>query len=455
MLTIPIETTSVNVLKPRSEHPGTRPLTAWLLMVTLLVVASGMAYTLWWPAVVRHASWYWSEPGDIWGTVRAAHWVGWGGFSFIYSSQSALVTLPGFHVLLTPVVMLSSALGLSETAPGLLPLPKPQAWLLIGPVTLACSAVALFAFDALARTMRVGRGRRRLLALAEAAALWQVIAVWGHPEDVVALGLAVFALDQMLKRHWTAVGWLLGAAIGMQLYAIALVPLFLGVVGFRRAPALLARAAVIPGFLFVAVAVPNPHATFHALFDQPNYPKVDFPTPWVLLAPKLGHGAVAAGPGRIIGLAVACAIGVLASRRRDFPSSIIWLAALALAVRCLFESVMDPYYVVPAIALALVAATKRGWIRWCLASMAGAGLTELTYFRPGMWIYWLEMTGVVAVLLFVTWPKRLPADTTTDSEPFARDARVQAGFGPLLVGAADHPQPPEAVATVPALPIQA
>jgi hypothetical protein len=452
MLESPTERTSVNALKSQSEHPSASPLTAWLLMVTLLVIASGMAYTLWWPSVVRHASWYWTEPGDIWGTVRAAHWIAWGGFSFIYSSQSALVTLPGFHALLTPVVMLSSALKLSETAPGLLPLPKPQAWLLIGPVTLACSAVALFAFDALGRTMRIGRGRRRILALAEAAALWQAIAIWGHPEDVVALGLAVFTLDQMLKRHWTAAGWLLGAAIGMQLYTIALVPLFIGVVGLRRAPALLARAAVIPGFLFVAVAVPNPHDTFHALFDQPNFPKVDFPTPWVLLAPKLGHEAVAAGPGRLIGLAVACAIGVLASRRRDLPSSIVWLAALALAVRCLFESVMDPYYVVPAIALALVVATRRGWIRWSLACLAGAGLTELTYFHPGMWIYWFEMAGVVAALLLVTWPSRVPIAATADSELLVHDLQVQPEFEPLLAGADDDTQRAEVKSVPSAMP---
>jgi hypothetical protein len=424
-----------------------------LVAVTVLVVATGMTYTLWWPSVVRHSPDYWLVPGDIWGTVRASHWIGWGDFSFIYSSRSGLVTLPGFHLLFTPVVMLSSALGLAESAPGFIAIPKPDAWLLIGPLALACSAVALFAFDALTRTLGVDLGRRRLLAVAEAAALWQAIAIWGHPEDVVALGLAVFALDQMLKQHWTAAGWLLGAAIGMQLYTIALVPLFIGVVGLRRGLALLARAAVIPGFLFVAVVVPNPHATFHALFDQPNYPKVDYPTPWVQLAPKLGHGAVAAGPGRLIGLAVATAIGVVASRCRNNAMWIVWLGALVLAVRCLFESVMDPYYVVPAIALAFAVAARRGWIRWSLACTAGAGLTVLTYFRPGMWIYWLEMTGVMTALLLMAWP--LTTEATTDSEPLRRDARVQAGFEPLLVDPADQVQPAADVAAPSVVPTPA
>jgi len=92
---------------------------AWLVTISVMVILTGMAYTLWWAAVVRHHGWYWVVPGDTWATVRAAHWVDWGGFSFIYNAGTGLVTLPGFHVLLAPVVALSSHLHLSETAPGL------------------------------------------------------------------------------------------------------------------------------------------------------------------------------------------------------------------------------------------------------------------------------------------------------------------------------------------------
>jgi hypothetical protein len=399
------------ILKAREHRAAERPTderrtTGWILFLTLAVVVTGMAYSLWWPAVVRHQTGYWALPGDLWGTVRAAHWIGWGGFSFVYSSQTGLVTLPGFDLLLTPVVMLSSALHLSESAPGFLPVPKPTAWLLVGPVTMACSAIALFAFDSLARHLAIGIGRRRMLALAEAAALWGAVAMWGHPEDVVALGLAVFAMVQLLKGHWAAAGWLLGAAIGAQLYIIVLVPLFLGVVGLRRASLLLARTAVIPGFLFFAVAIPNPRATFHALFDQPNFPTVDHATPWVYLAPKLGHGAVAAGPGRIIGLVVACGVGVLAARVRKDERWIIWLAATALAARCVFESVIDPYYVLPVVAVGLVAAASLDWRRLLLVCIPAAAVTDITYLRTGAWIYWLEMTGPILAILAMGLPLR-------------------------------------------------
>ncbi|HXW81039.1 MAG TPA: hypothetical protein VEJ84_16165 [Acidimicrobiales bacterium] len=388
--------------------------------MTVLVIATGMAYTLWWPAVVRHHASYWVEPGDIWGTVRAAHWIAWGGFSFIYSSGTGLVTLPGFHLLLTPFVMLSSALHLSETAPGFVPQLKPTAWLLIGPVTLVCSAAPLFAFDALARELRISVGRRRLLSLLEAAAVWPALALWGHPEDVLALGLAVLCLVQMQRGHWWAVGWLLGAAIAMQLYVIALVPLFCFTAGLRRSPALLARAALLPGFLFLVVVIPNPHASLHALLDQPNYPRIDYPTPWVLLAPKIGRGVVAAGPGRIIGLLVATACGALASRHRQNLGWLTWLMAAALATRCCFESVMDPYYWGPVIAVTLCAAATVPLYRWMMAAAALGGLTYLSYQRTGIWPYWLETSALIVFALVVALPlhrrrapDEAPAGTST------------------------------------------
>jgi len=382
-----------------------RQMTTWLLALTLMVVASGMAYTLWWPSVVRHQGWYWLAPADIWGTIRAAHWIDWGAFSYIYSSRAGLVTLPGFHVLLAPVVALSSALGLSESAPGIAPgVPKPQEWLLVGPIVLACSAMVLFAVDALARRLGGGLSRRRLLSLGAAAGLWPTVAIWGHGEDVLALGLAIYALVAILNDRLVAAGWLLGAALAMQLYVVALVPLFIGVVGFRKGAALIARGSIIPGFLLTAVLVPNFHGSIHALLDQPNFPSIDHATPWVLLAPKLAHGAVAAGPGRIVGLGLAVAGGFLAKRIRHKPVWIVWLAAVVLATRCLFESVMDPYYVMPAVVVALVAATDVGWTRFLGTCAAGAGLTVLTYFRPDMWAYWFEMAGATAALLALAWP---------------------------------------------------
>ena len=158
----------------------------WLLALTVVFIAAGMAYSLWWPAVVRHRPFYWLTPGDTWYSVRTAHWVAWGSLSYVYSNyRSELITLPGFNVLLAPVVMLASALHLSEIAPGIPGPLKPTEWLLVGPFSLACSGVTLFALDALARHVGLETKARRVLSIAEAAAVWPVIAMWGHPEDAV------------------------------------------------------------------------------------------------------------------------------------------------------------------------------------------------------------------------------------------------------------------------------
>ena len=232
--------------------------TLWLVGATLVFMAIGMAFSFWWPAVVRHHSYYWFIPNDIWSAVRGAHFVQWGGLSYVYSYHSALLTLPGYEILLAPVATLCSVFGLSESSLSIF-LTKPDSWLLIGPFCLATAAVTVFALDALARRFGISRPSRRFLTVGELVALWPTISYWGHPEDVVALGLVIYAFLALSDDRTALAGWLLGAALAMQLYVILLIPIFLGVLGLRKGAALLARAAVLPGFLLVAVLVPDFH----------------------------------------------------------------------------------------------------------------------------------------------------------------------------------------------------
>ena len=282
--------------------PPARPFrgdVTWIIGTTALFVVVGMAYVLWWPAVVRHHSYYWIVPGDFWYSVRTAHWIGWGSLSYVYSNyRSALVTLPGFEVIFTPFVMLSSALHLSEVAPGLAGPAKPTAWLLLGPLALLCVAVPLSASNGLARRLGFSSARRRLLVLAEAAALWPAVAIWGHPEDLLALGLAVFALTKLVDRKWTAAGWLLGAALTMQLLVVMLVPILIALVGWRRIAPVLLRAAILPGFLAVVVLVPDFHAAMWVLANQPSDPTVNHLTPWFALGATVGPRPVGVGRRR-------------------------------------------------------------------------------------------------------------------------------------------------------------
>jgi hypothetical protein len=389
-----------------------RPLVTllWPALLTFAVVATGMAYSFWWAPIVRHHGGYWVVPGDIWLTVRTAHFVGWGSVSYVYSANAAVVTLPGFSVLLAPVVMLSSALGLTESAP-MIGIAKPEAWLLVGPFILLTSGVALAGLDRLAAKLgAVGRARRVLL-IAEAAALWPAVALWGHPEDVLAVGLVAFTLVAVADRAWGGAGWLLGIAISMQLFVILLVPLLLAAAGFRHSRVLLLRASLFPGFFLVAVLVPDFHDAWSALTRQPNYPMIDHATPWVLLSPSLGPHVVAAGPARLLGFVAAVFCGIVGRGHRRDLAWLLWLAALAMVARCLFEAVMVPYYVMPAVALAVVVSIRARPLRRALAVLAGASVTVMTFTHANMWAWWFEIATLLLVMVVLAMPRRIvPAE---------------------------------------------
>ncbi len=49
----------------------------WPILVTVVLLVAGMAYSLLWGPVVRHRA-TWVFPGDIWGAYRSAHFIAWG-----------------------------------------------------------------------------------------------------------------------------------------------------------------------------------------------------------------------------------------------------------------------------------------------------------------------------------------------------------------------------------------
>jgi hypothetical protein len=374
---------------------------AWPLAVTVAFVIVAMAFSLFWAPVVRHQP-YWLTAGDMWSTYRTAHYVGWGDLGGIYGAGTALVTFPGILLALAPMAMLTGALGLSEAFPKAVL--HPTSWLLLGPYMLLLSSVALFACDALAERLGVGRGRRALLCVAEAALLWNVALFWGHPEDAVAVGLALYALVCALDGRWTAAGWLFGAAMATQPLVLLMFPVLLALAGRQRLWGFATRSVVPAVALIVAPLISQFHATTHALFDQPNYPNIDHATPWTVLAPVLGgrgHSlSVAAGPGRIVALVLACGLGWRARHWRDNPDLIVWAAAMALALRCLTESVMVGFYVWPALAVGLVAAARSGRIRLPAVAAVAVFTTVVTQWHLGWLPWWALVTaGLVGVLI--------------------------------------------------------
>ncbi len=406
---------------------------SWPLAVTALSLATGMLYCFLWAPVVRHTH-VWVVPWDIWGAFRSAQFIGWGDLGNVYGAGTGLVTFPGILLLFLPVAFIAGAFGMTESFP--FNLPHPTAWLALGPYEILISCSALFACDALAERLGVARGRRRLLCVAEAVVLWNISVIWGHPEDAVAVALAIYALVLALDGRWIGVGWLFGAAVATQPVVVLMLPVLLALAGRSRVLPLLVRASLPSVLLLATPLAAEFHATVRALVDQPNFPNIDHRTPWTSFAPRLGGSGegltVAAGPGRVVAVALACVTGWKARRWRDRPEMIVLAAAFTLGLRCFTESVMVSFYVWPVLAVGLVVVMRGSSWRWAIAIAAAVGVTVCADSHLGEWAWWGIVNGGIVGLLMTGIPSRrrrpLPIPTTVADAAPARD------HPPVLVG---------------------
>jgi hypothetical protein len=331
--------------------------------------------------------------------------------------------------------MLTGALGLTESFPRLVL--HPTAWYALGPYQMLLSCIALFACDALAQRLGVSRGGRAVLCVAEAAVLWNVTVIWGHPEDAVAVGLALYALVFALDGRWTGAGWLFGAALATQPLVLLMFPVLLALGGRPRVTGMLVRGFAPAVALILTPLISQFHATAQVLLNQPNYPGIDHATPWTTLAPVLGGRGrdltVAAGPGRVVALVLACLLGWCARRWRHDPVLIVWAAAIALALRCFTESVLVGFYIWPALAVGLVVAARRGRVTLVVGGVAAIFTTVVAQWRLGWLPWWSIVTfGILAVLAVGIPRRREPTPSATDDLPEETAGRESPR---ILVGA--------------------
>ena len=229
----------------------------------------------------------------------------------------------------------------------------------------------------------------------EAAVIFQVIVMWGHPEDVIALAAALFAILAMETRRWNLSAWLWGAAIVVQPLVVALFPL-----AFVRTPSAqrvrLCTLAVLPSAVLVGTPlIAEWGATSKVLLRQENFEYLDHATPWIALSPHLSSISVGAGPGRLIAVAGAICLAIMTARRTPSLQGFFWLCALALSLRCVFESVMVPFYLAPPLAMIVLTASFRQRWRWLLSAWIVAMVaTVFAYSRLPEWSYWTPMVAV-------------------------------------------------------------
>jgi hypothetical protein len=385
-------------------------------MASALLVIITMFTTTLGPTMIGRAQW--ALPFDYWGTLIAAVRLVHLDLGGLYTQPTGLVSLPGTALILVPVAAVISAAGLSLRIPGPNH-PHPAVWLVAGPYQVAISCVALFAADALAQRLGVSRRKRALLTAAGTVALWGVSGRWGHPEDAVAVGLAMYAILALSRGRGSLAGWLTGAAVCVQPLVLLAVPVLAAVLPLRRIPGFLLRSALPSAGLLAAAAVANWGATYAAVTSQPNSPSINHPTLWTSLAPTLPGDNVAAGPARALTIVLACCCALAVRRRwRDAPgqwpaevvADVLWWTALTLALRSFFEPVMVAYYPWPVLAVALIPAAALTWRRLIAASVIAGAITGLAQGSwHNVWLWWLPIVaGLIALLALAHRPRDAP-----------------------------------------------
>jgi hypothetical protein len=409
----------------------------WPILMTVVLVVSGMAFMLWWPVLFQHRH-GWDTGGDLWGIFRAAHYIGWGFLGGVYDPSTGVNSPPGLELLLAPVAMLSGHLGLTESFPPFF-VPYPSAALLLQPIELLLTSTVLFAVDALAERLGVARGRRIALCVVTAVLAWPTVALWGHAEDCLALALAIYALIAGVNGKWKSCGWLFGFALVTQPLVVMMLPLVVAASpsGQRVWTAVrsIALTAVLVGVAFAS----NAADAYRALVLQPTPPSINHSTPWVSLAPSVSNVApqavnqasftyrggkfmsgrptpahfhavavVSGGSGRAIEAVLALLVGLYVWRRPQPPDRFIWFAAACLGMRCMFEAVMLPYYLAPPLILALAITSRQGGRRFWPAVVLGFEVTVFAYHHLSPWAWWLPVVAGTVAILALGYPNGKP-----------------------------------------------
>jgi hypothetical protein len=167
-----------------------------------------------------------------------------------------------------------------------------------------------------------------------------------HPQDMVSLGLALFAMAQVLRRRWLGAGVLLGAAVVTKQYAVLFLLPALVVAEHARERVKVAAAALA---VFVAVLAPffvaSPRATLENLSGFSAGGAVSGAT---VLALAGWSTTVVSAVARDTPVLFAGAVCVWAHWRRGpwmrRPEGLLALCLACVGSRLVFESVIFPYY---------------------------------------------------------------------------------------------------------------
>lgn len=382
--------------------------------------------------IVRGNDHMWFQAVDLVRWLRASQYIVWGWIGGVYTSGTGVLSLPGLALVLTPVAWLTNVMHLTESFPFVLK--HPSSWPPLYLYALCMSAIPLVSLDSLALRLGYRKSTRIWLTVGEALLLWQVIAWYGHPEDALALGFAIWAVLASKSEKYEKSGWLMGVGLCFQPLVIVIVPILWSQFPDTKRKMFILRSALFPAVLVGTFLASNPHGTWLALHEQLSSPQVNHATPWAYIASKSGRQvaykpatrvvvngsarssleyfravraprSIQQGFSNLLIVFTAGCIGLWLSWKKVALrlAMLVWIAALALSIRTVFEPVMISYYFWPYSALALVvlAGTRRRW------AFSGFALMIVQIFlgfvRVNPWIWWTPQLLLSAAVLTIAW----------------------------------------------------
>ncbi len=245
-----------------------------------------------------------------------------------------------------------------------------------------------------------GRGKTlfepmALLIVATIPALLECFADYFHPQDVLAIALAIASATLASRRRWLLAGLLMGLAVTAQQFALLVaVPLFVLALGrerFRFAAAGLASAAVIDVPLIVAT---HGRALHSILFGSSRVGSAIRSTGGTVLWEANLHGGALLAISRFLPIVLSALVAWAARKTMGAgatePIPLVCIAGICLDLRLAFEDNLFGYYFMAVAVVLVLADIAMGRIRGSVLAWLGL---ECLAFNPVHLGFYSNMTS--------------------------------------------------------------
>lgn len=366
-------------------------------IIGALGVVLGMLTTLYLPLLLwGDHIWLVSTSTDGWNNWVSAEVSSLGGFSgyvHIFQITHTIETIPGWTLLISAPAVLSWHLHLVFPQYGY-PMQYPSAWWVAGPTYMMVILVVTVAADAVLDKMGRITKLNRVVVLLGVASLSFVAVLWGHPEDIMSLAFSLMAVKTAHDGRYRAAAWWVSVALSMQLLAVLVVPLILVTFPYKRWGSMAWRMLLVPVILMLPLMIGAPGATLHAMLGQKIYKAAGMYSPMWNLA-SLGF------IWRDLVFVGAIVVAIVYKRYMAHTmANMLWLWGMVVFLR-IFEAEFIVYFVVPAMALMLLASAGRmRWYQTAALLVATAWTTKMLWIPiHGSWGHWGTLLGYEVLLI--------------------------------------------------------